>query len=103
MIEQTVRSSFSAAASAVKERSEEINRLNVFPVPDGDTGTNMALTLATVVGELSHLPADAPVAKVPAATRALSRARSCAVWRRGWPRPRRPCPPRMWRPCSGAP
>ena len=67
MIEQTVRSSFSAAASAVKERSEEINRLNVFPVPDGDTGTNMALTLATVVGELSHLPADAPVAKVAAA------------------------------------
>ena len=35
-----------AAASAVlSERKEEVNRLNVFPVPDGDTGTNMSLTL----------------------------------------------------------
>jgi DAK2 domain fusion protein YloV len=31
---------------------ESINRLNVFPVPDGDTGTNMALTLESVVDEL---------------------------------------------------
>ncbi|MEX1006252.1 MAG: DAK2 domain-containing protein, partial [Acidimicrobiia bacterium] len=31
---------------------EELNRLNVYPVPDGDTGTNMALTLESVVGEL---------------------------------------------------
>jgi hypothetical protein len=30
-----------------------INRLNVFPVPDGDTGTNMALTMESVVAELS--------------------------------------------------
>src|SRR2546430_5075306 len=29
-----------------------LNRLNVYPVPDGDTGTNMALTLESVVGEL---------------------------------------------------
>ena len=64
MIEQTVRSSFVAAAQAVRDRSEEINRLNVFPVPDGDTGTNMALTLATVVGELEQLPPDATMAKV---------------------------------------
>ena len=64
MIEQTVRSSFVAAAQAVRDRSEEINRLNVFPVPDGDTGTNMALTLATVVGELEQLPSDATMAKV---------------------------------------
>jgi len=66
MIAKTVRSSFVAAAQAVKDRSEEINKLNVFPVPDGDTGTNMALTLATVVGELNELPADAPMAKVSA-------------------------------------
>ena len=64
MIEQTVRSSFVVAAQAVRDRSEEINRLNVFPVPDGDTGTNMALTLATVVGELEQLPPDATMAKV---------------------------------------
>ena len=36
-----------------------INRLNVYPVPDGDTGTNMALTLESVVGELER-PATTP-------------------------------------------
>ena len=66
MIEQTIRSSFITAAQAVKDRSEEINKLNVFPVPDGDTGTNMALTLATVVGELNELPSGASMAKVAA-------------------------------------
>lgn len=40
-----------AAARAVERNQEEINALNVFPVPDGDTGTNMALTLAAVVDE----------------------------------------------------
>lgn len=67
MIEQTVRNSFIAAARAVKERSEEINKLNVFPVPDGDTGTNMSLTLATVVSEIEALPADATMPKLAAA------------------------------------
>ena len=67
MIEQTVRNSFIVAARAVKERSEEINKLNVFPVPDGDTGTNMSLTLATVVSEIETLPADATMPKLAAA------------------------------------
>ena len=67
MIEQTVRNSFIVAARAVKERSEEINKLNVFPVPDGDTGTNMSLTLATVVSEIEALPADATMSKLAAA------------------------------------
>ena len=31
---------------------DRINRLNVYPVPDGDTGTNMALTLEAVTAEL---------------------------------------------------
>ncbi len=34
---------------------EALNALNVYPVPDGDTGTNMALTLESVVGELAGL------------------------------------------------
>ena len=45
-----------AAAKALAARKEEINRLNVFPVPDGDTGTNMSLTLAMVVENLAKLP-----------------------------------------------
>src|ERR1700687_2669761 len=34
---------------------EALNALNVYPVPDGDTGTNMALTLESVVAELADL------------------------------------------------
>ena len=59
MIAKTIRTCFPIAANAVSDCSEEINKLNVFPVPDGDTGTNMSLTLASVVKELSSLPADA--------------------------------------------
>ena len=38
-----------SAATALSDRKEEVNRLNVFPVPDGDTGTNMSLTVESVV------------------------------------------------------
>lgn len=48
-----------SAAKALAARKEEINRLNVFPVPDGDTGTNMSLTLAMVVENLAKLPIGA--------------------------------------------
>jgi len=42
----------------LRAHQEVINRLNVYPVPDGDTGTNMALTLQSVVDEIAGL--DAP-------------------------------------------
>jgi DAK2 domain fusion protein YloV len=38
---------------------EVVNRLNVYPVPDGDTGTNMSLTLGAVVRELDGLDSSA--------------------------------------------
>ena len=41
------------AAAAISARTQEINDLNVFPVPDGDTGTNMSMTIAAAVNELS--------------------------------------------------
>ncbi len=37
---------------------EAINRLNVYPVPDGDTGTNMSLTMASVVAEIDGADTD---------------------------------------------
>jgi DAK2 domain fusion protein YloV len=37
---------------ALRSHQDELNALNVYPVPDGDTGTNMALTLESVVAEL---------------------------------------------------
>jgi DAK2 domain fusion protein YloV len=44
---------------ALRAHQERINRLNVYPVPDGDTGTNMALTLEAVVREIAErAPAD---------------------------------------------
>jgi DAK2 domain fusion protein YloV len=39
----------------LRSHQQLINRLNVYPVPDGDTGTNMALTLESVVAELDGL------------------------------------------------
>ncbi len=51
-------------AGLLDSHREVINYLNVYPVPDGDTGTNMALTLGSVVASLNELPADAPMASV---------------------------------------
>lgn len=39
-------------AAAITAQKQAINDLNVFPVPDGDTGTNMSMTIATAVAEL---------------------------------------------------
>jgi len=41
-----------AAAGNLEEKKAEINALNVFPVPDGDTGTNMSLTMAAASKEM---------------------------------------------------
>ena len=62
-----------AGARFVADRAEPLNKINVFPVPDGDTGTNIASTLRQVaagvararlrhVGEMSRALADAAVA-----------------------------------------
>ena len=45
---------FTAYRDVLRTHREVINRLNVYPVPDGDTGTNMALTLDSVVNELAN-------------------------------------------------
>ena len=54
----------SAASENLSARKDEVNRLNVFPVPDGDTGTNMSLTLESVVNNLKRLPLGAPASDV---------------------------------------
>lgn len=43
------------AAAVVEKHKQQINELNVFPVPDGDTGTNMSMTLNTAAQELHKL------------------------------------------------
>lgn len=42
-------------ALAIAENKERANELNVFPVPDGDTGTNMSMTMASAMTELDKL------------------------------------------------
>ena len=49
---------------ALRLHQSDINRLNVYPVPDGDTGTNMALTLEAVVSELQGVEAGGDLAGV---------------------------------------
>lgn len=59
-----VLSAIAAASKNLSARKDEINRLNVFPVPDGDTGTNMSLTIESVVKNLSSLPLGSSPADV---------------------------------------
>ena len=47
------------AAAAISNHKQEINELNVFPVPDGDTGTNMSLTMSAAEKALETLTAEA--------------------------------------------
>ncbi len=60
-----LRRSLLAAADWVAAGRDELNRINVFPVPDGDTGTNMCLTLRAVAHAVRDL-GDAPLAIVTA-------------------------------------
>lgn len=46
---------FLAGANRINEQKEYINELNVFPVPDGDTGTNMSLTILSAAKEVEKL------------------------------------------------
>ena len=46
---------FLAGAKALESRKDYINELNVFPVPDGDTGTNMTMTIMAAVREINKL------------------------------------------------
>ena len=50
---QNLKKVVDAILENFKENEEKINDLNVFPVPDGDTGTNMLLTLNSIIEELS--------------------------------------------------
>ena len=54
-----VLNAIAAASKKLAERKDEVNRLNVFPVPDGDTGTNMSMTIESVVANIANLSQDA--------------------------------------------
>lgn len=52
---KTFKKMFLAGAASIEAKKEYINELNVFPVPDGDTGTNMTLTIMSAVKEIGSL------------------------------------------------
>jgi hypothetical protein len=60
----TFRRALSLFAEALDAHRDELNSLNVYPVPDGDTGTNLALTMRSVQSELTSLPPGASLAEV---------------------------------------
>ena len=83
-----LRRAFDAATRSLERHRDSINSLNVFPVPDGDTGTNMLLTMRSALercppaneataGEVTGPPA---AASVITATMETSRAGSAVAW-----------------------
>lgn len=59
-----VRSVMGVYRDLLRSHQQVVNRLNVYPVPDGDTGTNMALTLESVAKELDGLEASPSMGQV---------------------------------------
>src|SRR3954463_12309698 len=63
-----------AAYPELASRRQEVNDLNVFPVADGDTGDNMALTMQAVMAELGKLDGEPVLADRAALGQAVARA-----------------------------
>ena len=59
----TLRDAYLSGANNITNQKQRIDELNVFPVPDGDTGTNMSMTINNAVKELSRMK-NATVAAV---------------------------------------
>ena len=53
-----LRDAIISAANCISNNKKSVDELNVFPVPDGDTGTNMSMTIGNSVAELKNLPDD---------------------------------------------
>ena len=66
------------ASDALEKHKQPINELNVFPVPDGDTGTNMSLTMRSGADALRSKKLEGVTAVAVCAASALRRgARGC--------------------------
>ncbi|MCM1418864.1 MAG: DAK2 domain-containing protein [Bacteroides sp.] len=59
-----LRDSMISGANNMARHKTEVDELNVFPVPDGDTGTNMTMTISNALPELRRLGDDVPVSAV---------------------------------------
>lgn len=59
-----LRDAFISGANSISNKRQAVDALNVFPVPDGDTGTNMSMTINAAKRELETLKDDATVEEV---------------------------------------
>ncbi|MGN0560853.1 MAG: DAK2 domain-containing protein, partial [Candidatus Fimenecus sp.] len=60
---ESLKNAFISGANNIQNHKKDVDALNVFPVPDGDTGTNMSMTIGAAVRELQVL-GEADVATV---------------------------------------
>ena len=51
-----LRDAMLSAANNLTNQRQKVDSLNVFPVPDGDTGTNMSMTIGAARAELEQMP-----------------------------------------------
>jgi DAK2 domain fusion protein YloV len=58
---QELKLALGASLAWLEHHAEMINALNVYPVPDGDTGTNMSLTMQAALQEIAHTSGDESV------------------------------------------
>ena len=59
-----LRDAFISGANNISNQRQAVDALNVFPVPDGDTGTNMSMSASAAKRELKRVPDDATVSRV---------------------------------------
>ncbi|ADU22903.1 DAK2 domain-containing protein [Ruminococcus albus] len=59
-----LRRAFISGAHSITNKKKSVDELNVFPVPDGDTGSNMSMTINNSVAELENLGDNVPVSTV---------------------------------------
>ncbi len=65
-----LRDAFISGANNISNHRQEVDELNIFPVPDGDTGTNMSMTINAAARELERLDKSANVSATASATAA---------------------------------
>ena len=63
-----LRDAFISGAVTIANKKREVDELNVYPVPDGDTGTNMSMTMSAAIAELKRLSDNVTVSEVASVT-----------------------------------
>lgn len=61
---KTLKYAYISAAVTISNMKKEVDELNVYPVPDGDTGTNMSMTMSNALKELMVSSDDLPVSEI---------------------------------------